>query len=70
MTEPPSSSLRKDFRIFRDPGFLITLILIGVLLAAGAYILVHASNEYGIPIRVYWHGQGSPLIGSHFREHL
>jgi hypothetical protein len=54
MTEPPSSSLRKDLRIFRDPGFLVTLLLIGLLAAIGAYILVHASNEYGIPIREYW----------------
>ena len=54
MTEPPSSSLRKDLRIFLDPGFLVTLVLIGVLSAIGAYILVHASNEYGIPVREYW----------------
>jgi len=54
MTEPPSSSLGKDFRIFRDPGFLVTLLLIGLIAAIGAYILVHASNKYGIPIREYW----------------
>ncbi|MFL4996092.1 hypothetical protein [Microvirga tunisiensis] len=40
-------------RIFRDPGFLITLLLIGLLAAVGAYILVHASNEYGIPLQRY-----------------
>jgi hypothetical protein len=28
--------------------------LIGLLSAIGAYILVHASNEYGIPVREYW----------------
>ncbi len=55
MAEPSSSSLKKDFRIFLDPGFLVTLLLIGFLAAVGAYILVHASNEYGIPIREYWH---------------
>jgi hypothetical protein len=54
MTQPPRSSLRKDFRIFRDPGFLTTLVLIGLLSAIGAYILVHASNQYGIPVREYW----------------
>jgi hypothetical protein len=54
MTEPPGSSLRKDFRIFLEPGFLVTLALIGLLAAIGAYILVHASNEYGIPVREYW----------------
>jgi hypothetical protein len=57
MTEPPGSSLRKDFRIFLEPGFLVTLALIGLLAAIGAYILVHASNEYGIPVREYWRGQ-------------
>jgi F0F1-type ATP synthase assembly protein I len=41
-------------RIFRDPGFLITLLLIGLLAAVGAYILVRTSNEYGIPLQEYW----------------
>ncbi|WP_165820166.1 hypothetical protein [Microvirga sp. KLBC 81] len=54
MTEPAGSSLRKDFRVFRDPGFLVTLFLIGFLMAIGAYVLVHASNEYGIPVQDYW----------------
>jgi hypothetical protein len=53
MTAPSANSLRKDMRIFRDPGFLITLLLIGLLAAVGAYILVHASNEYGIPLQRY-----------------
>jgi multisubunit Na+/H+ antiporter MnhG subunit len=54
MTEPPANSLRKDMRVFRDPGFLITLLLIGLLAAVGAYILVRASNDYGIPLQEYW----------------
>ncbi|WP_262028799.1 hypothetical protein [Microvirga sp. Mcv34] len=54
MTEPQISSLRKDFRVFRDPGFLVTLFLIGLLAAVGALILVLASSEYGIPIRQFW----------------
>jgi hypothetical protein len=54
MAEPRTSSLKKDFGIFRDPGFLVTLILIGLLSAVTAYILIHASNEYGVPIRDYW----------------
>lgn len=54
MTEPQLSSLRKDFRIFRDRGFLVTLALIGLLAAIGALILVWASNEYGIPVRQFW----------------
>jgi hypothetical protein len=51
---PDSSSLKKDFKVFRDPGFLVTLLIIGLLCALGAYILIRASNEYGIPIRQYW----------------
>ena len=54
MTEPPANALRKDLLIFRDPGFLVTLLLIGLLAAVGAYILVWASNEYGIPLQEYW----------------
>jgi hypothetical protein len=54
MTEPRASSLSKDFRIFRDPGFLVTLFLIGLLAAVGALILVWASNEYGIPVWQVW----------------
>jgi hypothetical protein len=54
MAEPPGSSLRKDFRIFLDPGFLITLVLVGLLSAVGIYLLVQASNEYGVPLREYW----------------
>jgi len=54
MAVPPARSLRKDFRIFREPGFLVTLLLIGLLAAAGASILIAASNEYGIPVREFW----------------
>lgn len=54
MAKPQSSSLKKDFRVFGDPGFLVTLVIIGVLCAIGAYILVHAANRYGIPVREYW----------------
>jgi hypothetical protein len=54
MTEPRSSSLRKDFGIFLDLGFLVTLAIILLLAGAGAYLLVQASNDYGIPLREYW----------------
>ncbi|EIM27162.1 hypothetical protein [Microvirga lotononidis] len=54
MTEPRISSLRKDFRIFRDRGFLVTLFLIGLLAAISAIVLVGASNEYGIPLSQVW----------------
>lgn len=51
---PQSSSFRKDFGIFRDAGFLVTLLIIGILCALGTYILVQAANDYGIPVRQYW----------------
>lgn len=51
---PQKSSLRKDLWIFRDPGFLVTLAVIGLLCAVGAFILVEAANRYGIPVREYW----------------
>jgi hypothetical protein len=54
MAEPSGSSLRKDLRIFFDPGFLVALLVIGLLAAAGAYVLVSASNRYGIPVQEYW----------------
>jgi hypothetical protein len=54
MAEPPESSLRKDVRVFVDPGFLISLALIGLLSAIGIYLLIQASNDYGIPLREYW----------------
>lgn len=54
MPESSSSSMRKDFRIFREPGFLVALLLIGIFAAVAAYILIKASNDYGIPLREYW----------------
>ncbi len=54
MTEPNDSSLKRDFRVFLDPGFLVTLALVGLVAALGAYLLVHAANDYGIPVREYW----------------
>ncbi len=50
----PRSILRQDFRVFRDPGFLVALFLILLLAASGAALLVYFSEEYGIPIRDYW----------------
>ncbi len=47
-------SLRQDFRIFLDPGFLVALIIILVLSAVGAAIMVYADNRYGIPLSGYW----------------
>jgi hypothetical protein len=54
MAAPRNSTLRKDFRIFGDLGFLVTLLIIGILAGIGAYVLIKASNTYGIPIGPYW----------------
>jgi hypothetical protein len=43
-----SSSLSKDFRILLDPGFLVSLVLIGLLAGIGAGILLYANTQYGI----------------------
>ncbi len=45
--EPPSSFAR-DFRIFLDPGFLVSLVLIGLLCGIAAGILLYANMKYGI----------------------
>jgi hypothetical protein len=44
----PSSSLRKDFRIFLDPGFWVALLLIGLLCGIGAGVLLYSNMKYGI----------------------
>jgi hypothetical protein len=46
--------LKKDLSVFLDPGFLVTLVLVGLLAAIGAGIIVYADNTYGIPITPYW----------------
>lgn len=54
MAAPRNSTLKKDFRIFGDLGLWVTLLIIGILSGIGAYILVHASNTYGVPVSPYW----------------
>ena len=54
MKEPHRSSLRRDFRIFLDPGFLVTVALVTALAAAGAAVLVASSEMYGIPLSGNW----------------
>jgi hypothetical protein len=46
----PESTLGKDFSVFRDPGFLITLAIFLVMSALGIGLLVWANSTYGIPI--------------------
>jgi hypothetical protein len=43
------SILRRDFGIFLDPGFLVVLVLILLLSAAGAGVLLYYATKYGIP---------------------
>ena len=45
--EPPGT-LGKDFRVFRQPGFLVALGLTLVLVAVGAGVLVAVNMEYGV----------------------
>ncbi len=54
MAKPQNSSLKKDLRVFGDPGFLVALLIIGILCAIGAGILLYATDKYGISVREYW----------------
>ena len=46
--------LKRDFGIFAEPGFLVTLAIVGLIGGIGAWILIHSANTYGIPIAPYW----------------
>ena len=50
----PHNTLRRDFRIFLEPGFLITLLLVGALAGIVMVLLVGAAEKYGIPLSGYW----------------
>jgi len=54
MKEPHRSSLRRDFHIFLEPGFLVTLVLVGAIAAATVAVLVASTERYGIPLSGYW----------------
>jgi hypothetical protein len=54
MTEPGRSSLRRDFRIFREPGFLLALLLLALLGVGGAGLLIYAADKHGVPLSAYW----------------
>ena len=53
MKEPRRSSLQRDFQIFLEPGFLVTLALVGSLAAIAAAMLVVSAEKYGIPLSGY-----------------
>jgi hypothetical protein len=44
----PPGPLGEDFRVFRDPGFLIVLGVVALAWGAGTALLVYASTRYGI----------------------
>jgi hypothetical protein len=54
MKEPHRSSLRRDFRIVLEPGFIVALVLVGALAAATVALLVASTEKYGIPLSGYW----------------
>ena len=43
------STVQKDFAIFLEPGFLITLVLILLLGAALTGVLLYSTTKYAIP---------------------
>lgn len=45
----PKSTLGKDFSVFRDMGFLVTLGIYVLIVAAAIGITVWASSTHGIP---------------------
>jgi hypothetical protein len=54
MAKPRRSTLKQDFAIFGDAGFLITLALVLLLFVAATGILIWTSEKYGIPLSPYW----------------
>jgi hypothetical protein len=54
MSKPRQRTLKQDFAIFGDVGFLVTLALVLLLLGIGTGILIWTSEKYGIPISPYW----------------
>ncbi len=45
----PKSTLGKDFAVFREPGFLVTLGIYVLIVAAAVGITMWASSTHGIP---------------------
>jgi hypothetical protein len=54
MAKPRQSTLKQDFAIFGDVGFLITVVLVLLVFAVATGILIWASEKYSIPISPYW----------------
>ena len=54
MPKARQNTLKQDFAIFGDAGFLITLALVLLLFAVGTGILIWTSEKYSIPVSPYW----------------
>ncbi len=46
----PHRTLRQDFGVFADPGFLIALVLLLLLFAAGTAALIYGTSKFAIPL--------------------
>jgi hypothetical protein len=54
MAKARQSTLKQDFAIFGDVGFLVTIVLLLLLFAVATGILIWTSEEYSIPVSPYW----------------
>jgi hypothetical protein len=54
MAKARQSTLKQDFAIFGDAGFLVTLALVLLLFAVATGILIWTSEKYSIPVSPYW----------------
>ena len=46
----PHTTLRQDFGIFADPGFLVTLVLLLLLFAAATAVLIYGTTKFAVPL--------------------
>lgn len=47
------SSLRRDFGVFADPGFLVTLVLLLLVFAATTVLLIYGTSEHAVPLPMF-----------------
>jgi len=47
------SSLRRDFGVFADPGFLVTLVLLLLVFAATTALLIYGTGEHAVPLPMF-----------------
>jgi hypothetical protein len=46
-------SLRQDFGVFADPGFLVTLVLLLLLFAAATALMIYGTSEHAVPLPLF-----------------